>query len=155
MTDVGCPGISLCSKLLQKLRQGIWFCWVPEPVPAVPVLPLLFGEMVQTGPIFSYCSIARQKVQFQPEITAYTTTTVAPLLSRSFAHPRRDRTRKAVVYTISLGKQGKRIYTIGPVRKGSENKEGFHFHAGVACLLPPCPGPPCIAYLRWARTALH
>ena len=44
------------------------------------------------------------------------TTTVAPLLSRSVAQPRGHRTKNAMVYTIFLGKQRKRVYTIGPER---------------------------------------
>ena len=46
------------------------------------------------------------------------TTTVAPLFSRSVARPRGHRAKKkAMVYTIFLGKQGKRVYTIGPERR--------------------------------------
>ena len=45
------------------------------------------------------------------------TTTVAPLLSRSVARPRGHRAEKAMVYTVFLGKQGKRVYTIGPERR--------------------------------------
>ena len=45
------------------------------------------------------------------------TTTVAPLLSRSVARPRGHRGKKAMVHTILLGKQGKRVYTIGPERR--------------------------------------
>ena len=44
------------------------------------------------------------------------TTTVAPLLSRSVARPRGHR-KKAMVYTIVLRKQGKRVYTIGAERR--------------------------------------
>ena len=42
------------------------------------------------------------------------TTTVAPLLSQSVARPRGHRAKKAIVSTISLGKQGKGVHTIGP-----------------------------------------
>ena len=45
------------------------------------------------------------------------TTTVAPLLSRSVARPRGHRAKKAMVYTIFLGKPGQRVYTIGPERR--------------------------------------
>ena len=45
------------------------------------------------------------------------TTTVAPLLSRSVARPRGHRAKKAMVYTIPLGKQGKRVYTMGSERR--------------------------------------
>ena len=45
------------------------------------------------------------------------TTTVAPPLSWSVARPRGHRAKKAMVYTIFLGKQGKRVYTIGPERR--------------------------------------
>ena len=42
------------------------------------------------------------------------TTTAGPLFSRSVARPRGHRAKKAMVYTIFLGKQGERVYTIGP-----------------------------------------
>ena len=45
------------------------------------------------------------------------TTTVGPLFSRSVARPRGHRAKKTMVYTIFLGKQGKRVYTIGPERR--------------------------------------
>ena len=45
------------------------------------------------------------------------TTTAEPLLSRSVARPRGHRAKKAMVYTILLGKQGKRVYTIGQERR--------------------------------------
>ena len=45
------------------------------------------------------------------------TTTVAPLFSQSVARPRGHRAKKAMVHTIFLGKQGKRVYTIGPERR--------------------------------------
>ena len=45
------------------------------------------------------------------------TTTAGPLFSRSVARPRGHRAKKAMVYTIFLGKQGKRVYTIGPERR--------------------------------------
>ena len=45
------------------------------------------------------------------------TTTVGPLFSRSVTRPRGHRAKKAMVYTIFLGKQGKRVYTIGPERR--------------------------------------
>ena len=44
-------------------------------------------------------------------------TTVAPLLSRSVARGRGHKVKEAIVYTIVLGKQGKRVYTIGPERR--------------------------------------
>ena len=37
-----------------------------------------------------------------------------PSFFRSVARPRGHRAKKAMVYTIFLGKQGKRVYTIGP-----------------------------------------
>ena len=40
-----------------------------------------------------------------------------PFFSRSVARPRGRRAKKAMVYTIFLGKQGKRVYTIGPERR--------------------------------------
>ena len=40
------------------------------------------------------------------------TTTVAPLRSRSVARRHGHRAKKTLVYTIFLGKQGKRVYTI-------------------------------------------
>ena len=40
-----------------------------------------------------------------------------PLSSRSVARPRGHRAKTAMVYTIFLGKQGKRVYTIGPKRR--------------------------------------
>ena len=52
--------------------------------------------------------------------------------------------KKAMVYTIFLGKQGKRVYTIGPERRvgtieasdpEKEKKEGFH-GGGVYFSLP-------------------
>ena len=45
------------------------------------------------------------------------TTTAGPLFSPSVARPRGHRAKKAMVYTIFLGKQGKRVYTIGPERR--------------------------------------
>ena len=45
------------------------------------------------------------------------TTTAGPLFSRSVARPRGHRAKKAMVYTMFLGKQGKRVYTIGPERR--------------------------------------
>ena len=47
----------------------------------------------------------------------YTTTTVAPLLCRAVARLRGHRATQAMVYTISLGKQGKRVYTMGLERR--------------------------------------
>ena len=44
-------------------------------------------------------------------------TTAGPLFSRRVARPRGHRAKKAMVYTIFLGKQGKRVYTIGPGRR--------------------------------------
>ena len=38
-------------------------------------------------------------------------------LSRSVARPRGRRAKKAIVYTLFLGKQGERVYTIGPERR--------------------------------------
>ena len=45
------------------------------------------------------------------------TTTVAPLLSRSVARLRGHRANQATVYTIFLGKLGKRVHNIGPERR--------------------------------------
>ena len=45
------------------------------------------------------------------------TTTMGPLFSLSVARPRGHRAKKAMVYTIFLRKQGKRVYTIGPERR--------------------------------------
>ena len=45
------------------------------------------------------------------------TTTAGPLFSRSVARPRGHRAKNAMVYTIFLGKQGKRVYTISPERR--------------------------------------
>ena len=67
-----------------------------------------------------------------------------PLFSRSVARPRGHRAKKAMVYTIFLGKQGKRVYTIGPDRRvytiepqtrKKEKKEGLHGD-GVYFFLP-------------------
>ena len=76
------------------------------------------------------------------------TTTVGPFFSRSVARPRGHRAKKAMVYTIFLGKQGKRVYTIGPERwvytmepqtqkMKKEKKEGLH-GGGVYFFLPCC-----------------
>ena len=65
------------------------------------------------------------------------TTTVGPVFSRSVARPQGHRAKNAMVYTIFLGKQGKRVYTIGPERrvytiepqtrkKKKGKKEGLH-----------------------------
>ena len=48
--------------------------------------------------------------------TVYTTT-MAPLFSQSVARPRGHRAKKTMVYIIFLGKQGKRVYTIGLERR--------------------------------------
>ena len=53
---------------------------------------------------------------FQYEKRAYTTT-VEPLFSRSVAQPQGRRAKKAMVYTLLLEKEGKRVYTIGPERR--------------------------------------
>ena len=45
------------------------------------------------------------------------TTTAGPLFSRSVTRPRGHRAKKAMVYAIFLGKQGKRVYTTGPERR--------------------------------------
>ena len=45
------------------------------------------------------------------------TTTVGPLFSRSVARPRGHRATETMVYTIFLGKQGKRVYTTGPEKR--------------------------------------
>ena len=45
------------------------------------------------------------------------TTTMRPLFSRSVARPRGHRAKKTMVYTIFLGKQGERVYSIGPERR--------------------------------------
>ena len=45
------------------------------------------------------------------------TTTVGPLFSRSVARPQGHRPKNAMVYAIFLGKQGKRVYTIGLERR--------------------------------------
>ena len=50
------------------------------------------------------------------------TTTVGPLFSRSVARPRGHRAKKAMVYTVFLGKQGKRVNTIGPERRGIHHR---------------------------------
>ena len=64
--------------------------------------------------------------------------------------PRSQSKKEAVVYTLLLGKQGKRVYTIGPERRvytieasdpEKEKKEGFH-SGGVYFFLP------CINY-QW------
>ena len=52
-----------------------------------------------------------------PEKKEYTPPPVASLLSRSVARPRGHRAKKALVYTISLGKRGKRVYVIGAERR--------------------------------------
>ena len=83
------------------------------------------------------------------------TTTVGPLFSRSVAQPRGHRAKTAMVYTTFLGKQGKRVYTIGPERRAytiepqtrkETKKEGLH-GGGVYFFLPtknkiPCPSLP-------------
>ena len=58
-------------------------------------------------------------------------TTMAPVLSRSVAQPRGHRANKAMVYAISLGKQRKRVYTIGlgsvhTIEASDPEKKGFH-----------------------------
>ena len=50
---------------------------------------------------------------------------MAPLLSRSVARPRGHRAKRAMVYTISLGKQGKRVYAIEASDLEKERKGGF------------------------------
>ena len=76
------------------------------------------------------------------------TTTVAPLLFRSVARPRGHRAKTSMVYTLFLGKQGKRVYTIGPEKMGihhrasdpeKEKKEGFH--GGGVYFFLPCVRP--------------
>ena len=54
---------------------------------------------------------------FDPGKEREYTTPVAPLLSRSVARPQGHRAQKAMVYTIFLGKQGKKVYAIGPERR--------------------------------------
>ena len=71
------------------------------------------------------------------------TTTVAPLLSRSVARPRGHRARKAMVYTIFLGKQGNRVHHRSGkkgihhrgLRPWKRKKKGFH-SGGVYFFLP-------------------
>ena len=55
------------------------------------------------------CHISRKKKVY--------TATAGPLFSRSVARPRGHRAKKAMVYTIFLEKQGKRVYTVGPERR--------------------------------------
>ena len=62
------------------------------------------------------CDSGKKKALKQGKKRVYTTT-VGPLFSRSVARPRGHRAKKAMVYTIFLGKQGKRVYTIGPKRR--------------------------------------
>ena len=71
------------------------------------------------------------------------TTTVAPLFSWSVAQARGHRATKAMVYTTSLGKQRKIMYTIGPKRRvytrdasDPEKKEKEGFHGGGVYFLP-------------------
>ena len=59
----------------------------------------------------SYPLIPKNLLTFDKEKRVYITI-VAPLLSRSVARPRGHRAKKAMVYTIFLGKQGKMVYTI-------------------------------------------
>ena len=58
----------------------------------------------------------RAILRYNREKRVYTTT-VAPLFSWSVARPRGHRAKKAMVYTIFWGKQGKRVYTTGPERR--------------------------------------
>ena len=87
------------------------------------------------------------------------TATVAPLLSRGLSpDPEAHRAKKAVVYTISLGKQlwciplgklGERAYTISPERVYTievpdlREKEGFH--GGGVYFYLPCINPKNVA----------
>ena len=59
------------------------------------------------------CSFGKQVTAGEKRVY---TTTVEPLFSRSVARPQGRRAKKAMVYTLVLGKQGKRVYTIGPER---------------------------------------
>ena len=72
------------------------------------------------------------------------TTTVAPLLSRSVARHRGHRSKKSCGVQHFLGKEWKRVYTIGPERRvytieasdpEKEKQEGFH-GGGVYFFLP-------------------
>ena len=65
----------------------------------------------------NFCKNFQQKFCTRQGKKRVYTTTVAPLLSRSVARPRGHRAKKAIVYTIFLEKQGKRVYTIGPERR--------------------------------------
>ena len=69
---------------------------------------------------------------------------MGPLFSWSVARPRGHRAEKALVYTIFLGKLGKRVYAIGPERRvytiepqtqQKKKKEGLH-GGGVYFFLP-------------------
>ena len=62
-------------------------------------------------------SLRHPKKAFSTGEKGVYTTTAGPLFSRSVARPRGHRAKKAMVYTIFLGKQGKRAYTIGPERR--------------------------------------
>ena len=52
----------------------------------------------------------------------YTPPPRGPLFSRSVARPRGHRAKKAMVSTVFLGKQGKRVYTIGSGKKGTHHR---------------------------------
>ena len=74
------------------------------------------------------------------------TTTVAPLLSRSVTRPRCHREKK-YAHTISLGKQGKRVYNMGPERRiytieaaDPEKEKEAGYHCGGVRFFLPCNG---------------
>ena len=82
-------------------------------------LPKVFGTTQNNfSPYRARTATQRSKIRVvRTGKKVYTTTTVGPLFSRSVARARGHRAKKAMVYTIFLGKQGKRVYTIGLERR--------------------------------------
>ena len=72
------------------------------------------------------------------------------LFSRSVARLRGRRAKKAMVYTILTGKQGKRVYTIGPekreyiIERQTWKKKKRGSPRRWCILFLPCPGP-CVS----------
>ena len=108
--------------------------------------PGIFSENLRCA-VVVFCEHLRlpnaRKITENPGEKRVYTTTAGPLFSRSLARPRGHRAKKPTVYTIFLGKRGKRVYTIGPERRvytiepqtWIEKKRGLH-GGGVYFFLP-------------------
>ena len=114
------PGTPVCPRDGSRLSQGR-FLFVQNTVPPKTFMFIDFSlvrfvDPAEVGITNLHRNSQRNFQSLAGEKRVYTTT-MAPLLSRSLAQPRGHKAKQAMVCTIFLGKQAKRVYTIGPERE--------------------------------------